>query len=216
MSLPLGSSHMLEIYYPVLPWIGVMALGYCFGFFYHKGFNQALRKKYLLILGITSISLFFIIRLSNDYGDMVPWTQQKNFMFTIFSFINVSKYPPSLLYVLITIGPTFLVLYFLEDFHSKITNVLLVFGRVPFFYYLLHILFIHAAALWTLIAIGDDWTLMIINRASITTNKMIDYGYSIWIVYIVWIGIVTLLYPFCKKYMNYKLKHKEKWWLSYL
>ena len=214
--LPLGSNHMLSFYYPVLPWIGVMALGYCFGFFYHKGFNQTLRKKYLLILGITSIALFVIIRLSNVYGDMVPWTQQKNFMFTLFSFINVSKYPPSLLYVLITIGPTFLVLYFLEDIQSKITNVLLVFGRVPFFYYLLHILFIHVAALLTLVAMGDDWTLMIIDMASLTTTKMADYGYAIWVVYLVWIAIVTLLYPFCKKYMNYKLQHKEKWWLSYL
>jgi uncharacterized membrane protein len=214
--LPIGSNHMLAFYYPVLPWIGVMALGYCFGFFYHKGFNQTLRKRYLLILGITSISLFAIIRLSNVYGDMVPWTQQKNLMFTLFSFINVSKYPPSLLYLLITIGPSFFVLYFLEGVQSKITNVLLVFGRVPFFYYLLHILFIHLAALLTLVVIGDDWTLMILNHASFTTNKMADYGYSLWVVYAVWIGIVTLLYPFCKKYMNYKLQHKEKWWLSYL
>jgi uncharacterized membrane protein len=214
--LPIGSNHMLAFYYPVLPWIGVMALGYCFGFFYHKGFNQTLRKRYLLILGITSISLFAIIRLSNVYGDMVPWTQQKNLMFTLFSFINVSKYPPSLLYLLITIGPSFFVLYFLEGVQSKITNVLLVFGRVPFFYYLLHILFIHLAALLTLVVIGDDWTLMILNHASFTTNKMADYGYSLWVVYAVWIGIVTLLYPFCQKYMNYKLQHKEKWWLSYL
>jgi uncharacterized membrane protein len=214
--LPIGSDHMVGFYYPVLPWIGVMALGYCFGFLYHKGFAQALRKKYLIGLGLTTISLFLVIRLINSYGDMVPWSLQKDSIFTLMSFINVSKYPPSLLYVLITIGPTFLVLYFLEDIQSGITDFLLVFGRVPFFYYLLHIFFIHTAALLTLIVLGDDWTLMIMDKKAFTTNQMADYGYSLWVVYLVWIMIVALLYPFCKKYMTYKLRNKEKWWLSYL
>ena len=214
--LPIGEQRVVAFYYPALPWIAVMSLGYCFGTMYHKGFDQVKRKKNLLKLGFSSIVLFLLIRYINVYGDMVPWSQQKDLLFTLLSFINVSKYPPSLLYILITIGPTFLVLYFLEGVQSKVTDFLLVFGRVPFFYYLMHVFFIHAAALLTLAALGNDWRLMIFDSASFATNKMANYGYSLGIVYLVWVLIVAVLYPFCKKYMQYKLGHPEKWWLSYL
>jgi uncharacterized membrane protein len=130
--LSLANGRMLSFYYPILPWIAVMALGYCFGFLYHKNYDANKRKKTLLILGFSTISLFLVIRLINTYGDMVPWSRQKDLVFTILSFLKVSKYPPSLLYILITIGPTFLVLYFLEGIQSKVTDFLLVFGRVPF------------------------------------------------------------------------------------
>ena len=214
--LPVGEQRMVAFYYPILPWIAVISLGYCFGRMFFKDYNQVKRKKNLLMLGFSSITLFLLIRYINVYGDMVPWSQQKDFIFTLLSFINVSKYPPSLLYILITIGPTFLVLYFLEGVQSKVTDFLLVFGRVPFFYYVMHVFFIHLAALLTLFVLGDDWTLMIFDQASFTTNKMANYGYSLGIVYVVWILIVAVLYPFCKKYMRYKLSHPEKWWLSYL
>ena len=214
--LPLGDSRMIGFFYPVLPWIGVMALGYSFGFMYRKGFSGLLRKRYLVLLGISTIILFLFIRFINVYGDLEPWSRQKNFLFTWFSFINVNKYPPSLLYILITIGPTFLVLYLIEGVKSKITGILIVFGRVPFFYYVLHVFLIHSAALLTLIALGKDWKLMILDMTAFTTNKMADYGYSLGIVYLVWVLIVAILYPLCKKYMNYKLGNPEKWWLSYL
>ena len=214
--LPVGEQRMVAFYYPILPWVAVISLGYCFGRMFFKDYNQVKRTKNLLMLGFSSITLFLLIRYINVYGDMVPWSQQKDFIFTLLSFINVSKYPPSLLYILITIGPTFLVLYFLEGVQSKVTDFLLVFGRVPFFYYVMHVFFIHLAALLTLFVLGDDWTLMIFDQASFTTNKMANYGYSLGIVYVVWILIVAVLYPFCKKYMRYKLSHPEKWWLSYL
>lgn len=203
-------------YYPVLPWIAVMALGYCFGSMFHKGFDPIKRKKVLIMLGLSTIFLFVLIRSINIYGDMQPWSQQKDLLFTFFSFMNVSKYPPSLLYILITIGPTFLVLYLLEGLKTKATDFLLVFGRVPFFYYLMHIFLIHSAALITLLLLQKDWTLMIFDMTSITTNKLADYGYSLGVVYVVWILIVLLLYPMCYKYMRYKLEHPQKWWLSYL
>ncbi len=149
--LPVGEQRMVTFYYPILPWIAVMALGYGFGTMFHRGYDQAKRKKHLLLLGFSSIALFLLIRYINVYGDMVPWSQQKDFLFTLLSFINVSKYPPSLLYILITIGPTFLVLYFLEGAQSKVTDFLLVFGRVPSFYYVMHVFFIHSAALLTLL-----------------------------------------------------------------
>jgi hypothetical protein len=108
------------------------------------------------------------------------------------------------------------VLYLLEGIQSKVTDFLLVFGRVPFFYYVLHIFFIHSAALLTLFVLGKDWRLMIFDSTSFTTNKLADYGYSLGIVYLVWILIVALLYPLCNKYMRYKLNNPQKWWLTYL
>ncbi|MCA0933410.1 heparan-alpha-glucosaminide N-acetyltransferase domain-containing protein [Lutimonas saemankumensis] len=214
--LPVGESRMIGFFYPVLPWIGVMALGYNFGFLYRKGFDPVIRKRYLIFLGISTITLFLLIRFINVYGDPEPWHKQKNFLFTWFSFMNVNKYPPSLLYILITIGPTFLVLSLIENLKSKITDVLVVFGRVPFFYYVLHVFLIHTAALLTLIALGKDWKLMIFDQASFTTNKMVNYGYSLGVVYLVWVLIVGILYPLCHKYMRYKLGNPKKWWLSYL
>lgn len=214
--LLLDNGHMVAFYYPILPWIAIMALGYCFGYLYHKNYNSQKRKNTLLILGCSAILIFLLIRALNIYGDMVPWSQQKDLTYTILSFLNVTKYPPSLLYILITIGPTFLVLFFLEGFESKLTHFLLVFGRVPFFYYVLHVFFIHLAALLTLLVLGKDWKLMILDAASLTTNKMANYGYSLGVVYIVWVLIVVLLYPFCKQYMRYKLNNPQKWWLSYL
>ena len=214
--LQVSEARMVAFYYPVLPWIATMALGYCFGFMFHKGFDPIKRKKNLLLLGVLSISTFLMIRAINVYGDPAPWSLQENWLFTLMSFINVSKYPPSLLYLLITIGPTFIVLFLLEDFKTRATDFLLVFGRVPFFYYVLHVLVIHAAALFTLAALGRDWRLMIVTMEAFTTDKMASYGYSLGVVYLVWVLVVLFLYPFCKKYMTYKLIHKEKWWLSYV
>ena len=119
-------------------------------------------------------------------------------------------------YLLITIGPTFIVLYLLEGFKNRTTDFLLVFGRVPFFYYVLHVLIIHSAALLLLMALGKDWTLMIFTSDSFLTDKLANYGYSLGVVYVVWILVVALLYPLSKKYMTYKLVNKDKWWLSYL
>lgn len=211
-----SEGRMIAFVYPVLPWFAVMALGYCFGFFYHKSFDAQVRKKYLLILGASILTLFLIVRGVNVYGDMTPWQHQQSFLFTVFSFINVTKYPPSLLYLLITLGPIFFVLYFLDDYKSKTTDVLIVFGRVPFFYYLLHVFVIHSFALIILAVRGEDWRLMIFTQEHFTGNKMADYGYSLGIVYLVWILVVFFLYPFSYKYMKYKLSNKEKWWLSYL
>ncbi len=214
--LQLESQRMIAFFYPIIPWIGIMALGYCFGFLYRKKSDQKKRKTYLLVLGYSSIALFLIIRFLNVYGDMIPWSTQKDVLFTLLSFINVSKYPPSLLYLLITIGPTFLVLYWLENKQSKLLNILVVFGRVPFFYYVLHVFIIHSAALITLFILGKDWRMMIFGPDSFTTNKMAENGYSLGVVYLVWILVVAFLYPLCKKYMIYKLNNPQKRWLSYL
>ncbi len=209
--------------YPVLPWIGVMALGYCFGGLYAKDFNVSRRKKWLLSLGIGSTALFFVLRGINIYGDLVPWTTQKNTIYTIMSFLNVTKYPPSLSFLLMTLGPAFLFLYTTESIKNKVTDFFLVFGRVPFFFYILHALTIHLFALLGLLITGGDWKIMILDWRAIMLSesvladgKLAGYGYPLWAVYLIWIGIVLLLYPLSKKYMIYKASNKDKRWLSYL
>ncbi|AXT19438.1 DUF1624 domain-containing protein [Flavobacteriaceae bacterium AU392] len=209
-------SRFVWFAYPVLPWIGVMLLGYCFGDFYKKGALIAFRKKWLLYLGFGSIVLFFIFRGFNFYADLSPWTAQETTTKTIISFFNVTKYPPSLGFLLITLGPAFLFLYGIETIKNKITDFLLVFGRVPFFYYILHIFIIHTGAIIGLLITGKDWKIMIFNQSAGSSNPFEGYGYSLFTTYLIWIGIVALLYPICKWYMKYKLNNKDKWWLSYL
>jgi len=132
------------------------------------------------------------------------------------SFLNVYKYPPSLLFLLIAIGPGFLFLYVTESIQNKLTDFFLVFGRVPFFYYVLHILFIHLAAILGITINGGNWRDMIIDNSTFNNGTLANYGYSMLVVYLVWIALVLLLYSICKRYMEYKAKNKDKWWLSYL
>lgn len=208
--------RVMGFFYPIIPWVGVMALGYYFGSFYKSGFDVQLRKKLLLRLGLGSIILFLILRIINVYGDPIPWATQKNGMFTLMSFLNVYKYPPSLLYLLITLGPGFIFLYATESIQNKVTDFFLVFGRVPFFYYVLHLFMIHVAAMIGLAITGGNWHDLIFEGSAFAPSKMATYGYSMFVVYLVWIGIVLILYPICKRFMEYKVSHKEKWWLSYL
>lgn len=215
-SLVYGSGDMVFIHYPLIPWIGLMALGYCFGQLYHKDFDGQLRKKWLLGLGFVAIILFFVLRGINVYGDLVPWAMQDTTTKTVLSFFNVTKYPPSLSYILITMGPSLLFLYGIETIKNKLTNFFLVFGRVPFFYYFLHVLVIHIVAIIGILIFGGNWRDMILTSEVFANAKLINYGYSLFVVYMVWIGIVLLLFPLCKKYMLYKANNKDKWWLGYL
>ena len=214
--LPISESRIIYFNYPILPWIGVMALGYCFGEFYRKGFSEASRKKWLLRIGIGSIVLFFILRGINVYGNLTPWEVQEDGVFTILSFMNLTKYPPSLLFVLFTIGGGILFLRYIENIKNRATDVLLVFGRVAFFYYFLHMLFIHIAAIFILIFSDQDWRIMFIDAEVVMSGDMADYGFPLWVPYVVWILVVAALYPICKWYMNYKANNRDKWWLSYL
>lgn len=202
--------------YPVLPWTGVMVLGYVFGLLYQKDFSVRQREKYLLWLGFGSTGLFLILRLPDFYGDPAPWTEQESSVYSVLSFFNVTKYPPSLLFLLITLGPAFLFLYVTENIKNRITRFLLVFGRVPFFYYVIHVFVIHLTAIIGLLLTGKDWKIMILTSEVFSEGKLQDYGYSLWVVYLVWIAIVILLYFPSKKYMEYKMRNRDKWWLSYL
>ena len=204
----------VEIGYPVLSWIGVIATGYCFGSLYKASVNPEYRRKWLLILGGSAIILFIILRLLNIYGDPQPWTPQNTTTFTLLSFMNVTKYPPSLEYILITLGPAILFLIAAEKRPKIFGKAVIHIGRVPMFFYLLHIYLIHLFAMVAAKLTGFNWSDMVSQVPLTPTPK--GYGFSLLIVYMVWLIVVLALYPLCKLYDNYKSNHKEKWWLSYL
>jgi uncharacterized membrane protein len=207
---------MIGFIYPIIPWLGLMILGYCLGTFYKKDFNVDIRKKWLLRLGISFIVLFIILRGINIYGDLTPWTQQKNSIYTFLSFLNVTKYPPSLLYILMTIGPALLFLYFFEKIENKFAKMLVVIGRVPFYYYILHIYLIHVLSIIGLLILGENWRAISYTPTRFTSGYLADKGFDLWVTYAVWLLVVAILYSLCKKYQVYKANNPDKWWLSYL
>lgn len=206
----------LFIGYPLLPWLGIMILGYCFGYFYKSETAAGMRKKWLLRFGFAAIFLFVVIRYFNIYGDMTPWSTQKSIGFSILSFLNTTKYPPSLMYTLMTLGPALLFLYAMESVKNACTRFLVVIGRVPFFYYILHLYLAHVLGFIGLTLMGESWTELIFTTEKLNSGYLADKGFDLWVSYAVWIVVVLLLYPLCKWFMQYKAHHKNKWWLRYL
>ena len=201
--------------YPLLPWLGAMILGYCFGCIYTL--DAAVRKGYLIRLGGAAILLFIIIRAINMYGDPSPWSVQSSTIFTVLSFVDVTKYPPSLLYLLMTIGPAILFLAFAERPLGKLNQAFVTIGRVPMFYYLLHLYLIHGFAIIAAMVTGFGFSSMVKFETWVTmTETLKGYGFNLWVTYGVWIFVVLALYPLCKWFDQYKSNHREKWWLSYL
>jgi len=203
--------------YPILPWIGLICLGYCLGKVYAPEVEPLQRRRTLLTLGAGIIVLFFLLRFSNLYGDPVRWSTQKNGLFTFMSFLNTTKYPPSLLYVLMTMGPALVFLALMEKPLNAVTEKVVVFGRVPMFYYLVHIFFIHLLAMLAAVLSGHPWWVMVNLTTWVTANAQLKgYGFNLVTVYVVWIGVVIALYPLCRWFDSYKRAHQaEKKWLSY-
>jgi uncharacterized membrane protein len=202
--------------YPILPWTGVMFLGYSFGALYTSNVNPAQRKRTLLWMGIAMTAAFVLIRLINNYGDPFPWSTQRNAEFTFLSFMNLTKYPPSLLYLLATLGPSMIFLAFTENARSKVSQYVVALGRVPMFYYVVHLYLIHAIAFAAALATGFDASDMVFNTWVTDSPNLRGYGFSLGVVYLVWIFVVLALFPLCLWYDRYKMNHREKWWLSYL
>jgi uncharacterized membrane protein len=207
----------LRIGYPLLPWIGIMALGYCLGSLYDSGFNGVKRRTLLLVLGIASILLFVCLRIGNFYGDPSPWNGQDSFVFGVLSFMNVTKYPPSLLYCLLLLGPALFFLSVAERPLNRLTRIMIVFGRVPMFFYLAHILLIHMLAVPGVMIQGREWTDMVLNTTVLSAPSLKGYGFDLPVVYAIWVLVLLLLYPLCKKFGVYKRAHQsKKKWLNYL
>ncbi len=212
----LSGGNLFYLDYPIVPWIAVMSLGYCFGKLYEPTFDQSKRRRILNILGVSAIALFLIVRGINQYGDPVHWKHYPTTLQTMMSFLAATKYPPSLSYLLMTLGPAFLFLANSESLKGKIVDFFSTFGRVPFFYYILHIYLIHILALLAAQLTGFGWQTMIMTDWVIMVPELKGFGFDLWVVYLIWILIIAMLYPLCRKFDIYKLNHKEKWWLSYL
>ena len=226
-NLPWAALHEFTIYklsdtvqlytgYPLIPWIAVMALGYYFGSLYDSSVEPLKRKRIFNVIGLTAIGTFIVLRWMNWYGDPLGWKQFDTLSQSLISFLNPNKYPPSLLYLLMTLGGVFLFLANSEKLKGRVVNFFSTFGRVPFFYYILHLYLIHILAMVFYQVAGFGWQKLILPGWIGQIPGLKGYGFDLWVVYLVWIGIVAALYPLCKKFDSYKLNHKEKWWLSYL
>lgn len=217
---------LVRVRYPVLPWIGIMLTGYYFGSLYAAKYDPVIRRQVLLFVGANAIVLFIVLRAVNFYGDAAHWSIQKNGVFTVLSFLNVTKYPPSLLYTLITLGPAFIFLAVVEKFgrswvfqHSftkTVVRFIVCFGRAPMFFYLAHILLIHVLATIAAPMSGFHAKDMILYTSVNSAPALKGYGFNLIIVYAVWVLVIGLLYPLCKWFDRYKSTHLARQpWLSY-
>jgi hypothetical protein len=159
-----------------------------------------------------------VIRAVNGYGDPSPWTHQPDAMFTVLALLNCAKYPPSLCYLLMTLGPACIALSLFERWRGRVAEFFLVFGRVPLFFYLLHLPAIHLTAIaFALVRYRHAGFLF--ENPTMESFPFFPvpsgYGYPLWVVYVVWAGIIAMLYPLCRWYAEYKRTHRAAW-LSYL
>lgn len=214
----LGNGYAFTFLYPIIPWAGVMALGYCFGTFYSSDYSSATRKRVLIYLSLTCLLVFATLRSSNIYGDPIPWSKQGEIGSTLMSFFNLQKYPPSLLYLAATLGISLLLLAAMEGKNLKRWKPVTLFGNVALFYYVAHIFLIHLLAVLAAVLTGHSWQSMVftgpITKGTASLNG--SYGFSLWVVYLIWILVVVLLYPLCGYWNRFKIRHKKKWWISYL
>jgi uncharacterized membrane protein len=211
----LWKGHRLFVLYPFLPWTGLMFLGFCFGKLFYRTPEEK-RMKMLTILGGSLILFFIALRATNLYGDPDHWSVQKNTTLSFLSFINVRKYPPSLLFMCMTIGPALLFLAWIGNINTRFSRFITVFGRVPFFYYILHFYLLHLIAMALFFTRGHSFNQGIHPPGFPSFNFILPgEGYGLGIVYLIWFLVILALYPLCKWFSNYKLTHKQ-WWLSYL
>jgi uncharacterized membrane protein len=206
--------HFALVVYAFVPWSGVMALGYCLGAWYRKEIPAELRRKRLITLGLAIIVLFIVLRLINTYGDPHRWSlQPRGVVYSFLSFLNTHKYPPSLMYLSMTLGPSILFLALVEKTRSKIGDFFITYGRVPFFFYVLHFFLIHSLCVIAFFASGYT-TSQIRTPQFPFFFRPPTFGFDLWVVYGVWILVVLILYPLCRWYNKYKAKHSH-WWLAY-
>jgi uncharacterized membrane protein len=208
-------SPVIFIIYPLIPWVGVMAVGYVFGSLYQLDAQR--RRRLLLIIGGVATAFFVIIRTINKYGDPSPWSQQKNIVYTVLSFLNTSKYPPSLVFLLMTLGPAILALALFEAKQhrgGRIREFFVTFGRVPLFFYVLQWFTAHIISILLHFAFGKPVSWLFQSPMTFSPPPP-EVGFKLGIVYLAWIIGVLLLYPLCKWFAGVKARRKA-WWLSYL
>ena len=213
--IPLSADRMIFVLYSLLPWLGVMLTGYGLGKLFTPTVTPERRVKMLWMLGLGSLAFFVVMRFINGYGDQNPWAvQPRGTVYTILSFFNITKYPASLLYYACTLGVAMVALAMLEHTQNRFTKVMNVFGRVPFFYYVIHFFAIHFITV-IIFFIQGYGAKDIVSPNNPFLFRPFTLGFPLWGVYVGWILLIIALYPLCKKYDRYKSTHKH-WWLSYL
>jgi len=212
---PIGGGRTLAILYPFLPWTGLMFLGYCFGKLFTTTPPEKRRRK-LLTLSAVIILFFIVLRATNAYGDPSLWNSQKSGLYSVLSFINTTKYPPSLLYMCMTVGPAILFLALAGNRETSLGRIFTVYGKVPFFYYVLHFFLIHLVSAILFLTRGHSFSEGAAGLPNFPFKFIIPgEGLGLAMTYVAWIAIVAALYPLCKWFSEYKKTHKQ-WWLSYL
>jgi uncharacterized membrane protein len=200
----------LWCYYPLLGWFGVMALGFGTAFIFNR--DTAQRNRLLIRTGVVLSAVFLALRASGLYGDPNPWQSQPlGPLATAFDFMNVTKYPPSLLFLLATLGPMAIVCGLADRLGGRLKEVLVMFGRVPFAFYVAHFYLLH------LMAIGLGVVQGFAASAFLTFPLFFPAGYGVGLggVYLGWLLALVILYPFCRWMADLKRRRKD-WWLSYL
>ena len=213
-------SPIVIVIYPLVPWIGVMAAGYAFGALYQMDAQR--RRRWLLLIGATATALFVLLRSIDVYGDAAKWSTQKDAIFTLLSFVNTTKYPPSLLFLLMTLGPSILLLALFESgtlaatrsIGRRVREFFVTFGRVPLFFYLLQWYTAHLIAVLLSLAFGKPTQRLFQTPIDWTGPPPPGSGFNLAVVYLCWIAGVLLLYPLCKWFAGVKQRRRD-WWLSY-
>jgi len=223
--IPITRNFSFSVRYTLIPWVGVMAVGFAFG----RLLERRDRRKTILTVGIVATVLFFALRGINFYGNGIaglpfgfprsagPWSVQPTLALTVVSFFNVLKYPPSLDYLLITLGPALILVGLLDGAQAKrgLSRILMVFGRVPLFYYLMHLYLLHVMAILASLAFQQPvW-----HGGSVIDHHMqkpLGYGHGLPFVYVAWIIAVTILYVPSRWFMEFRSRHRDWGWLSYL
>ncbi|WP_084679095.1 DUF1624 domain-containing protein [Methylocystis sp. ATCC 49242] len=200
------------VIYPALPWIGVVAFGYGIGPLFQRAAGE--RDRILRIGGLAALALFLALRSGNFYGDPKGWATQRDAVFSALSFLNVTKYPPSLLYLLVTLGGAMLVLPLLEKVRGAAGKALVIFGRTPLFFYVLHLYLGVAAAL--ALALGRGYSLAQIGEFAKSGAPPPEFGAGLAGAYVAWIAVVLALFPLCRWFAELKRRRADWWWLSYL
>ena len=216
------SSPLVWVQYPLIPWVGVMAAGYAFGAVYEL--ERERRIRLLRHIGLSLVVAFVAIRFIDIYGDPVPWSTQPSSIFTVLSFINTTKYPPSLLYLLMTLGPSLVALSWFESWPHKASGAgaaaggpvaaLITFGRVPLFFYLLQWPLAHGSAIVANVIAGRPFGYLFLNPPAIFSLPW-GNGFHLWTVYVCWAGIIGIEYPLCRWFAGVKRRRRDPW-LSYL
>jgi uncharacterized membrane protein len=209
----LSSTRIFTVAYPILPWLGIMLAGFLAGRWFDR--PAAERKRLFLQTALVSVGLFIVLRVINSYGDPNPWAQQKDALFSLLSFLNVTKYPPSLLFSLLMLSGLFLVIAAAEGRDNRVTRVLLVYGRVPLFYFIIHMYIIHVILLIVDFAQGYGFSQLRFGPFQFGWPGT-SGGLPIWAIYFIWLSVAGGLYPVCRWYGRYKAAHPELTYLRYL